>query len=265
MPTIPMRSFAIVSFLAVLLSSAPLLAGDDLFVPVSPSDELTILDPRTNAEGKPQPRMYTDATGERQVDIPPTVIVHNFYYSGDRDFRGPRLPGGPTILVVKHPVTSERQYLEVQMLPGSPRITYRKCYIDYNFGEASIRVRFINPVSLCDRHAATVHYDDGEREDLDPQANRHRQLRDWIHRTGVPDTIHQMATTTKGSLDSAADRFRTAGQVLTAPITGLMQSTPLGGLISDSDVDRAATARNAAVQRAADQLERRDLTIPTLR
>ena len=265
-----MRSFLMlltvtISSGSALQWSAPVSAADDLSISVSPSDELTILDPRTNAEGKPQPKVYFDANGERQVDIPPTVIVHNYYYSGDRDFRGPRLPGGPTILVVRHPVTKERQYLEVEMLPGSPRITYRKSYIDYNFGEHSIRVRFVDPLHVFDRHAARVKYDDGEPEDLEPAAAERGHIRDWIHRTGVPHAVKRVAHATHGMLDSAADRIHHVGQVLVAPVVVVFEATPLGGLVSSSDDERAADARDAAVQRASDELQRRDLTIRTLR
>ena len=235
-------------------------------VGVSPADELTVLDPASNSEPKPTPIVYQVPGAGQRVDIPPTVIIHNFYYSGDRDFRGPWLPGGPSILVVNHPLTAERQYLEVQMLPGSPRITYRKHYIDYDFGESRIRVRFLHPLKP---HACpTVNYVHGKnfKDTVGSHASATGgHFVQWTKRTGVPHAVKHVAHGTVELLDTSADRIRQAGTIAVTPAIRIMESTPIGGLLVSSPEEQAARERDREVQEAQRQNEIEDITIRTLR
>lgn len=258
------RACLMVGLALPTLSAA--LAGDKPAVLVPPVDEITVLDPGTNSEGKPRPIVFKGADGQQRVDIPPTVIVHNFYYTGDRDFRGPILPGGPSIVVVTHPITSERLYLDVQMLPGSPRIVYRRDHIDYQFATQRIRLRFHHPLHLHDRNAATVDYDDEDGSRLlETAAATKGHVHDWVDRTGFPDAVHEVAQGTRDVLDTSADRIRDAGEFLVSPFVLLVQSTPLSGLVRSTAEDRATESRDAAVQRASRETERAEKWIPTLR
>jgi hypothetical protein len=235
---------------------------------VSPVDEITILDPGTDPEGKPSPLLYTGPGNQQQVDIPPTVIVHNYYYSGDRDFRGPVFTGGPSILVVNHPLSGERLYLPVQMLPGSPRITYRKQHIDYDFGEDRIRVRFLHPLKVCDRDTPTVSYLRGRefRETTMESAQAAGgHVRQWVDRTGIPHATHHVAAGAVGALDTSADRFRDVGRIAVGPAVRIAEATPAGRLLIASPEERAARVRDEAVQRAERVNRLDDLTIRTLR
>ncbi len=38
-----------------------------------------------------------------KVDIAPTVHVHRYYYSGDKEIQGPIINGGPTVVVAITP------------------------------------------------------------------------------------------------------------------------------------------------------------------
>jgi hypothetical protein len=249
----------------ILPATAAVVAGDEPAVLVPPVDEITVLDPGTNPEGKPRPIVFKGADGQQRVDIPPTVIVHNFYYTGERDFRGPILPGGPSIVVVTHPVTSERLYLDVQMLPGSPRIVYRRSHIDYQFATQRIRLRFHHPLRVHGRNVATVHYDDEDGSELlETAATAKGHLHDWVDRTGFPDAVHEVAQGTHDVLDTSADRIRDAGEIVVAPFVLIFESTPLSGLRSTAE-DRATETRDAAVQRASREAGRAETSIPTLR
>lgn len=136
---------------------------------VIPSLEIEILDPNVDARGNPGVIVGQDASGQTQVDIAPTIMVHRYYYTGDRTFRGPDLPGGPSIIVVFHPKSGQKVYLPVQMLPGSPMVTYTAQSIEYDFGDCAVLVsfpRFGNPKvvyrngrSFTDRLGNLVHWD----------------------------------------------------------------------------------------------------------
>ena len=103
--------------------------------PVPPTQEIVVLDPNANSTGKPAVQLKVNpVTGSQEVEIPPVVIVHNFYYTGDRWFQGPMLPGGSSILVVNHPSTGQRCYIPAQMLPGAPVIRYSARSIEYDYG-----------------------------------------------------------------------------------------------------------------------------------
>jgi hypothetical protein len=151
------------------------------------------------------------------------------------------------------------------MLPGSPRIVYRRHYIDYDFGAQRIRLRFIHPLHVLHRRVVTVTYDDGNPELLKPGGNERGHISDWVHRTGLPHAVEHVAHGTHAALDGTADRIHDAGEMLVAPVVRVFDATPLGSALSGSAADRATRERDTAVSRAAGEARRRDLTIPTLR
>lgn len=104
--------------------------------------EIQILDPGRSPDGSPQVQLSENPGFATQVEIPPSIIVHRYYYTGDRTFRGPVFPGGPSIIVVNHPRTGERCYIEAAMLPGSPEIHYSQNRIEYDFGNRAVILTF---------------------------------------------------------------------------------------------------------------------------
>lgn len=115
---------------------------DTVTARVSPALEIEIIDPNKDPRGNPAIVMTTDLDGNPQVDIPPSLIVHRYYYTGDRKFRGPDLPGGPSIVVAQNPRDGKQVYLQVQMLPGSPVVEYTERSIVYDFGNRSVIITF---------------------------------------------------------------------------------------------------------------------------
>ncbi|MEZ6057568.1 MAG: hypothetical protein R3C01_12775 [Planctomycetaceae bacterium] len=221
-------------------------------VTVSPVDEITILDPATNTEFKPTP-IVLPGDGGQQVDIPPTVIVHNFYYTGDRDFRGPIFPGGPSIVVVSHPKTGERMYLEVQMLPGSPRVTYRDQYIDYDFGRETIRVRFVHPLKVCDRMEPTVEHRRGDGvvgTAMTGGATARRRATSLLARTGLPELGRGIARGTQGVVHASADVVREAGSIAVRPVVAIVDATPLGSVFNPSPEEKEERRQEVLNRRA---------------
>lgn len=137
---------AVVWMVCLVASTRPIpsTAGDGKkLATVPPADEILVVSPQVDPEGKPRPVFQTDATtGMLQVDVPPTVLVHRYYYTGDRTFQGPMLPGGPTVLVLNHPKTGEQLMVRAQLLPGAPRISYKRHSIEYDYGRSKIVLEF---------------------------------------------------------------------------------------------------------------------------
>lgn len=231
-------------------------------------DEITILDPHINSEAKPTAIVYAGTDGQQRVDVPPAVIVHNFYYTGDRDFRGPAFPGGPSIVVVNHPDTGERHYLDVQMLPGSPRVIYRRHSIDYDYGFRRIHIAFGNPQSCLPLDVARVTYVHGHPRKLEPLATQGvhgNPVVQWIDRTGIPHATHHVVVGAHNTLDYSADVLHRAGEQVAAPVVRVFQATPLGSIADGHGQEDAVSQRNQAVQRAEALAARNDVTIPTNR
>ncbi|MCD0458820.1 hypothetical protein [Roseiconus lacunae] len=146
---------------------------------VSPVLEIEVIDPGVDARGNPAVLLESDGEG-LLVDIPPTVLVHRYYYTGDREFQGPRLPGGPSIVVANHPKTGERVYVSVQMLPGAPLVRYTHRLIEYDYGDRGLSVIFTKDGGTCtkvrngrkltEKFSQALHLDDlkGIKDDLTP-------------------------------------------------------------------------------------------------
>ncbi|MDG1894873.1 MAG: hypothetical protein P8J37_08195 [Fuerstiella sp.] len=231
-------------------------------VRVAPADEITVIDPGTSSEAKPEP-----VINNRCVEIPPTLLVHNCYYTGDRDFRGPVFPGGPSIVIVEHPKTGVRMYLDVQMLPGSPRVVYRSTYIDYHFGAQRIRIQFCNPLDPLKYHVPSVRYCRGDKHIQKALGSSAHQssVKQWIDRTGLPQAVKHVSTASVTLLNRTADGIRQTGEIVVMPVKLVTQSTPLGALFESDPEGEATRARDAAVSQAQNGLSQRDLSIPTLR
>ena len=111
-------------------------------VPVPPSQEIEVLDPAQGATHVPPVVLTGGDGGTQQVDVPPAVLVHRYYPSGDRNFQAQFLPGGPVILSLNHPRTLERTYVMATLPPGAPRVTYAGKSIIYDYGPQSVTVSF---------------------------------------------------------------------------------------------------------------------------
>lgn len=110
--------------------------------PVPPTDEIEILDPGQGSTHVPPVITAVGEDGIQRVDVPPAVLVHRYYPTGDRTFQAQFLPGGPTVVAVNHPKTLERVYVPVTMPPGAPRVTYAGRAIIYDYGPQSVTLKF---------------------------------------------------------------------------------------------------------------------------
>jgi hypothetical protein len=119
--------------------SGPLRAAS---VPVPPSDEIEILDPGVGTTHVLPVVTGVGDDGLQRVDVPPAVLVHRYYPSGDRSFQAQFLPGGPSVVAVNHPKTMERVYVPVTLPPGAPRVSYSGKSIVYDYGPQSVTLSF---------------------------------------------------------------------------------------------------------------------------
>jgi hypothetical protein len=110
--------------------------------PVPPAQEIEILDPGADPLGNPAVELAPAANGRTVVDVPRTVLVHKYYYTGDRSFQYKLMPGGPSTIVADHPRTGQRLYLEASLPPGAPRVYYDSGSIEYDYGPQGVKIVF---------------------------------------------------------------------------------------------------------------------------
>lgn len=209
---------------------------------VPPTLEIEVLDPGVDPLGNPAVLVRRDEYGQMQVDIPPVVLVHRYYYTGDRSFQAQLLPGGPSIVVANHPRTGERCYVPVQMLPGAPRVTYTSSSIEYDYGETGITLHFKTHGS------PTIKYRNG--------LPWHRKLGNVVH----ADQWKDRAARLQSSTENAASRSKTlahgamaqigdAGKTALLPVRNLLEVMPGGKVFFGTDWEQRLATRAAEHQR----------------
>lgn len=226
---------------------------------VSPVMEIEVISPKQDSVDNPAIRIE-----QGQVEIPPVLMVHRYYYSGDRSFQGPMLPGGPTVLVANHPKTGERVYVPAQMMPGAPHVTYTKRGITYDYGENAIALKFRgNKAPVIEyRSGTTLKQKVGHVLKLDEFKETMKNLKAWSK-----DCNERSRTTLMGM---SAD-LKEVGRIVTVPATNVLQSLPFGKMAFSGDLEqyyaeRAAQLRlDRAAMKAARSARLRDSSIRTIR
>lgn len=247
------------------LTSTALEAAQPRWAPVPPTLEIEILDPNADPLGNPAVELTQPRCGEPGwlgVDIPPVVIVHRYYYTGDRTFQGPMMPGGPSIVVVTHPKTGERCYIEVQMLPGAPKVHYKGRSIEYDYGPNGITISFgfFGTPKVTYRNRVPW-----RRQANDAVSGVRSGTSRLIEESRLPQVTRAATEGTRNLVANTRNTVEDVGERLLAPAVGLVNATPLGSLFCSSPEEQAQRRRDEAVQRAAREAARANTFIPTLR
>jgi len=260
-----MSHAAVAAWLAtMLLSSAVCTAADRQSATVPPTLEIEVLDPGVDPLGNPAVLLEPGPRGQLQVDIPPVVLVHRYYYTGDRSFQGPMLPGGPSIVVAGHPKTGERCYIPVQMMPGAPRVTYTAHSIVFDYGEHGTTVHFglVGPPTVKYRSGRTLRRRVGDLLHADR----------WTRQTEIAQShfqdFHERSTIV---LTGAAVEVTDVARMVTLPARNMLEIMPFGQMVLGTDWEQRFAERAAEheQERAAHRAEKNakwdEMSISTVR
>lgn len=254
---------------AVMLAACTVLptagtAGERPPATVPPTLEIEVLDPGVDPLGNPAIFLEPGRLGQMQVEIPPVVLVHRYYYTGDRSFQGPMLPGGPSIIVAHHPQSGERLYVPVQMMPGAPRVTYTAHSIVFDYGEQGTTVHFGQAGShkVKYRTGRTIRQRTGDLIQIDRLSRQTRDARVQLQ------IFHRRSTTVlKGAAIEVAD----VAHMVTLPVHNFVAMMPFGQMVIGTDwesrfAQRAAEHdRDHAAHRAEKDAKWDAMSIPTVR
>jgi hypothetical protein len=172
-------------------------------------NELVVVEPDAHERGLPAVRLEPTPAGNLRIDIPRTIHVHRYYYSGDKEFQGPILQGGPTIVVARHPLSGEQMYIDVSLPPGAPRIVHNGSSITYLYPNQRVILKFAKHHSC----AVAVKYPSGRGlarrcEEL------HESVRDAagnaLQRSPLIQSLKQSAVEGREMIAGAADGAETA-------------------------------------------------------
>jgi len=248
---------------AVYSAVVPIQSAERPASNVPPGWEIEVIDPNADPLGRPATELHEE-DGSIRVDIPAAILVHKYYYTGDRSFQAQSLPGGPVILVLHHPKTSEQLYLEAQLLPGAPRVTYTAKSVEYDYGEHAITVHF----GLFGR--PSVKYRSGTPLNRKLGKLVHaEQLKGFATKTRekVAESSGDAMTMAYGGASSVTESAKTA----LLPVQNILQSLPLGKMIFSPDAKdqllvQAAQHKLDRARKLAEKKRKRDeLTLPTIR
>lgn len=205
--------------------------------------EIEVLDPGVDPVGNPAVRVEEGPDGVKEIDIPPVVLVHRYYYSGDRSFQGPMLPGGPSIAVLNHPQSGERCYIPLQMMPGAPRVTYTKHGIEYDYGTHATTISFGSWTGK-----PTIKYRSGKTWTQKAAAIVHaEEIKECMSRmsTSCSEKCEHSTQVVKGAFVEVGEVAKTA----TIPVRNTLEILPFGKRLFSGDVGQRLSEKAAEHER----------------
>lgn len=237
------------------LRLAPALAGE----PIAPGlHDLVVLDPGAHERGLPAVEI-DELEGGMKIDIPPTVHVHRYFYSGDKIYQGPIINGGPTVVVANHPKTGQRMYIDVQLPAGAPRIAYNKHRITYVYTDQRVEVKFQHFPLDPSKAVVKYHHGKGWRRHVhDSRKHIKEHVKDGLANSQMVHSIKEVTTDggklltgVRASLGELSTTSTDALKTLANMVPGVTYLKSLAD--QKPDRDYASKIRGAALTKEANE------------
>ena len=170
-------------------------------------DELVVYPPGTMDRDVPGIELVMDPECGWQADIKPTLHVHRYYYNGDKEYQGPLLQGGPTIVSVCHPRTGRRLYAQVNLPSGAPIVVYEEDSVTYVYREQRVILSF-HGKDGCEKVVMTYKKGQGlcrtKQEHERALIQHHKEFSDRFPlKRSVHDAAKAVGSTVKGAAGTA--------------------------------------------------------------
>lgn len=173
-------------------------------------DELAVYAPGTMDRDIPGIDLVNDPECGWQADVQPTLHVHRYYYNGDKEYQGPLLQGGPTVVSACHPRTGRRLYAQVNLPSGAPIIVYEEDSITYVYRDRRVVLSF-HGKDGCEKVVMTYKHGQGlcrtKQEHHKALVQKHKQ---FSERFPLKRSVHEAAKTVQTTVKGAAGTATTA-------------------------------------------------------
>ena len=223
-------------------------------------NELIVIDPAVQENGLPVPIVEGG-----KVEIPPTLHVHPYYYSGDKEYQAQILNGGPTIIVANHPRSSEKLYIDAILPAGAPIVAYNAHSITYVYPDRRVIIEFL----LLRKDRACVKYVSGHgvvREAQEHFAEAAWKIRDHRQKSRLVTEIGELKDDAKNIAKGTIGVAATTGAVFverTRAVTRVLPGVAALKSAGQQSDERAALeeVRQSGLERVREETK----TIRTIR
>lgn len=223
-------------------------------------NELLIVEPSAQEDGLPAPIIQGG-----HVQIPPTLHIHPYYYSGDKEYQGPIINGGPTIIVANHPKSGEKLYIEATLPQGAPIVSYSGSRITYIFPNRRVIIEFQHLF----RNRAFVKYVSGRGlfRTTEEHAAQHMQaLRALKRRSPLASELGELRKDTGNVIKGGFGVASKASSIAVGRVRGLARIVPgMQALQSVGERLEESGAKEEIRQAGLRQVENATKFIPTNR
>lgn len=220
-------------------------------------DEMVVYKPGTMERDIPGIDLVCDPELGWQAEIQPTLHVHRYYYNGDKEYQGPLLQGGPTVVSACHPRTGRRLYAQVNLPSGAPIIAYNEDSITYVYRDRRVVLSF-HGKDGCEKVVMTYKPGQGlcraKQEHDKALAKQHKQFSERFPlKRSVSEAAKTVQTTIKGAGGTATNA---ASAVVTRTKDGfsnLPGIKQLQGLGEEADSRANLESLQQAAQKSKDE------------
>lgn len=192
-----------------------------------------------------------------QAEVQPALHVHRNFYNGDKEFQGPLLSGGPTVISACHPRTGKRLYAQVNLPSGAPIIVYDEDGITYVFRDQRVVLTFRGKAG-CEEVVMTYKHGRGlcriKQEHEAALAKQHKTFSDRFPlKRSVHDAAKTVHTTVKGAAGTATTAASTAVTRVKDGFSGLPGIQQLQGIGKEADRQANIESLKQAAEKAQDE------------
>lgn len=221
-------------------------------------DELVVYAPGTMDRDISGIELVRDSELNWQAEVQPTLHVHRNFYNGDKEFQGPLLAGGPTVVSACHPRTGKRLYAQVSLPSGAPIIVYDEDGITYVYRDQRVVLTFRGKAGA---EEVVMTYKRGRglcRVKQEHDAALAKQHKSFSGRFPLKRSVHDAAKTVQTTVKGAAGTATTAASAVVTRVKdgvsglpGIQQLQGIGKEVdSQANIESLKQAANKAQNEA---------------
>lgn len=228
---------------ATLTNAEPRVAG---------FDELVIYVPGTMDRDIPGVDLQLDPEFGWQADVQSTLHVHRYFYNGDKEFQGPLMQGGPTVVCACHPRTGKRLYIQVNLPSGAPVIVYDEDQITYVFQNMRVVLSF-KMKDGCE--AIVMTYKEGRgwcRIKKEHEAVLVKQHQEFSDKIPLKRTVKEAGKTVKETAVGAAGAVTTGASAVVTRAKDTFSALPVITQLQGLGKENSARANKEVLKQAGE-------------